>query len=173
MDAHEAVELYGGVVWGRPLTTQEELVLHDRRTTMQNVDAAGDHLDGKALGLLQAASLVLALAAIAGDLDWPSLAPVEQAGLGVALLAFGLMVGAVIVAWLPQPYWAPGERDWDEMVERYLRADTTAVYLQTISNYDNMVRRFEARNARKAGALMAGVGLFAVQVGALALAVLA
>jgi len=38
-------------VESRPLTVQEELLLYDRRVTVQNVDAAGDHLDGKALGL--------------------------------------------------------------------------------------------------------------------------
>lgn len=41
----------GVTVESRPLTVQEELLLYDRRVTVQNVDAAGDHLDGKALGL--------------------------------------------------------------------------------------------------------------------------
>lgn len=173
MDRHEAVDLYGGVVRCRPLTAQEELVLHDRRATVQSVDAAGDHLDGKALGLLQAASLVLALVAIAGDLDWLSLGLVERAGLGVALLAFGLMLGAALAAWSPREYWAPGVRDWDQMVERYLRADTTDALLQTISNYDGLLERLMERNATKGRWLRAAVGLFVVQVGALALAVLA
>lgn len=173
MIKHEPVEIQEGtVVQNRPLTSQEEMLLHDRRMTVAMVDNAGDHLDSKALGLLQAASLVLALVAVLGLITrLPGLSGFALVGLVIALLAFGSMIVLALVAWYPRPMFAPGSKDWDTVWANYLVADTTSVYLQVISDYDELTRLFETRNRIKGRALTSSSVLFVVQlIGLLVLA---
>lgn len=155
----------GTVVQTRPLTSQEDLLLHDRRMTVAMIDKAGDHLDSKALGLLQAASLVLALVAVLGLPDrLASLSGVGLLGLIIALLAFGSMIVLAVIAWYPRPYFAPGSKDWDQVWSKYIVADTTSVYLQVISNYDRLIEVLDVRNRIKGQALIGAAIVFVFQI---------
>lgn len=169
MSKHEPVEIAEGtVVQNRPLTTQEELLLHDRRMSVDMVVRAGNNLDGKALGLLQAASLVLALFGVLGLSErLPNLAEWALFGLILALGAFALMIMLSVIAWHPQPFFLPGLRDWDEMWATYVVADTTKVYLQVIADYNKLIKMFEARNDVKGQAVIGAAFLFVVQIAGL------
>lgn len=175
MIKHEPVEIQEGtVVQNRPLTSQEEMLLHDRRMTVAMVDNAGDHLDSKALGILQAASLVLALVAVLGlPGRLPGLHGLALAGLVIALLAFGSMIVLAVIAWYPRAYFAPGSNDWDKVWAEYLVADTTSVYLKVIANYDGLIELFGIRNHIKGKALIGSTVLFVVQLAGLLVLALA
>lgn len=166
MIEHGSVEIADGtVVQTRSLTSQEDLLLHDRRMTVAMVDNAGNHLDSKALGLLQAASLVLALVAVLGlPGRLTALSGVGLFGLIVAVLAFGAMIVLALVAWYPRPYFAPGSEVWDDVWAKYIVADTMSVYLQVISNYDELIGLLTARNRIKGQALVGAAIVFVVQI---------
>ncbi len=166
MSKHEPVEIAEGtVVQNRPLTSQEELLLHDRRMSVDMVVRAGNNLDGKALGLLQAASLVLALFGVLGLSErLPNLTGWALVGLIVALVAFASMIGLSVVAWKPRSFFLPGSRDWNEMWATYVVADTTTVYLQVISDYNRLIKVFEARNDIKGQSVIGAAAMFVVQI---------
>lgn len=163
---HGSIEIADGtVVKTRSLTSQEDLLLHDRRMTVAMVDNAGNHLDSKALGLLQAASLVLALVAVLGlPGRLTALSGVGLFGLIVAVLAFGAMIVLALIAWYPRPYFAPGSEVWDDVWAKYIVADTMSAYLQVISNYDALIELLAARNRIKGQALIGAAIVFVVQI---------
>ena len=156
------------------LTPQQELALEQTRRLYDGVDRTGEHLDNKAIAILQAGGLIIALAGAtvlpgviaANPTPWTLIA---VAGSFVIFIA---MVACVIFAWRPGPHEQPGKADWDALFKNYINQELTDAYNQVLVNLVGTIQVNHKANERKARYVTAAAWLLALQVaGILVLAV--
>lgn len=142
---------------------QEGLVLQQLQRNADKLDEANDAMDAKAMGLLQASSLVTGLLAL---LDYSIAKGSWLSGLAVivALVCLFCMVLALLEAFRPRAYDTAGVADWDDIYKLHLSVSPEACFLQIVSNLINSIKSVEKINQEKREMLYWAVVLFAVQV---------
>lgn len=148
-------------------SANEVAVLDNVRRSLDAFDQANDHVDGKALGLIQAASLLVAVSAALILPYWTA------GGMGVlvlaaALVAFAGMLVCAALAWSPNVVTLPGPLDWDEIYDSYLTPDPQACFDQMLSDALRSIQLAQAVNVRKARYLQWSMALFVMLILALA-----
>ena len=149
------------------LSVQQQLALEQSRMAMNKIDQAGDILTSRAVGLLQASSLLLVLVGVVrlpSFLLAPHPAPWAQASLAVAFLAFAGMIGLFIFALLPRTYPLPGTNVWEEIFDGYLNVSEDACFDQVLSDTLRATELMASISRRKAFCLQASLVLFLLQV---------
>ena len=135
------------------LTKQQEMLLEQKYINLQSVSAAGDHLDGKAMGLLQTAGLIIALTAV---VSVPSAFRATTMGIGpvigisIAFLAFVAMISFATWAWWPRSYGTPGTLDFDEISERIINQDVDQSFSNILGDCIDAIEWNQDINLRKA-----------------------
>lgn len=153
---------------------QQELILEQKYFVLNLVMQAGESLDRKGMGMMQAAGVLLALA---GVIRLPAfvLGPVNgwQAGaVGVAFLSFAGLLGLTLWAWRPGRYALPGVSDRGELQEVYLGAEEEDAFLQVLGDCVDAIEAQRQANGWKARRVRWAMVLFVVQVvGLLGLAI--
>lgn len=135
---------------------------------------AGEHLDHKALSLVQAAGLILALV---GALKLPGFTaiaspPAAIAALVIAFLAFTGLLASAFWAANPAKQPVPGTGENEPLFAKYLDANPKDAYLQILADYIGVTRRQMTINQHKAKLVAVGGGLFVLQIVALVSAAL-
>jgi hypothetical protein len=152
------------------LTPQQRLVLEQQFYRLAQIDRANEHLDSKALSLLQSAGLILALI---GVLRIPGVITQEVpsvwawVGIAVSFLAFMGMVGLMVVTWSPVDNPVPGTQDWDKLYDEYIDVDRNTTYSKILSNYLDAYELSYKTNQRKAKMLQGANILFLILIGGL------
>jgi len=109
----------------RELTSQQKIVLQQRQQALDMADRAGESLDDKATKLLQASSIVIAIASI---LITPRIGKLSICSLQfiltvVTFSALFLMILLLVISIGPKRYDIPGTQNWDELNKRYILND--------------------------------------------------
>ena len=156
------------------LTPQEQLFLEQKYHTLKMVDQANDSLDRKATNLLQIIILIIALVSL---LSIPNLAQgnptvLTKAGIAVASLAFIVMLGLSILAWLPGRYPFPGPSDFDQAYDKYILASKDDCYNQILSDLLETIELIQELNSRKGKLITSSTILLVVQSSGLIVAIL-
>lgn len=151
-----------------------QVVLDQLYYRLGQVYQANEHLDTKALGLLQAAGLILALigalkfpVALYGNELW------AKSGIAVGFFAFAGMVLLTLLAWKPADFPVPGPADWDKIYDDYVTVPIGQTFDQLLQDGLEVQRRLLALNRHKASRLAGSTVLFAVQLAGLLLLALA
>ena len=112
------------------LSLQQELVLQQKYQQLQIVLQAGDSLDRKGMTLLQAGGLIVTLGTVLSISGFVAThpSPIFMVGIGIAFMAFLLMVWLSVQTWLPRDMEIPGTRDWDEIFQNYIYEDADRAF---------------------------------------------
>lgn len=148
-------------------TMNEVQVLDGLRRKLAVVDKANDHVDGKALGLIQSASLLIAVASALILPNWTA----EGTGvlvLASALVVFAGMLVCATLAWAPNVTSSPGSLDWDEIYDLYLTPEAPACFDQMLSDTLRAIQLTQTVNTRKARYLHWSMALFVLLIMAVA-----
>lgn len=148
-------------------SANERAVLDNLRRTLAAFDQANDHVDGKALGLIQAASLLIAVAAALILPHWTA-GVTSVAVLAAALVVFAGMLVCAAMAWSLNAVALPGPLDWDELYDSYVTVDEQACFDQMLSDTLRAIGLSEAVNARKGRYLQWSMALFVMLIMAVA-----
>ena len=149
------------------LTKQQEMLLEQKYINLHSVSAAGDHLDGKAMALLQTAGLIIALtAAVSVPSEfrattmgiWPAI------GISIAFLTFIAMISLATWAWWPRSYGTPGTLNFDEISERITNQDVDQSFSNILGDCIDAIEWNQNINLRKAQLVRWSALLLIVQV---------
>lgn len=151
------------------LTPQERMVLELQYQNLAWLDRANEKLDDKALGLLQASSLIIILV---GALQFPGFIRGEvpllaKLGIGFGFVVFLLMVYFISKTWSPTDSPMAGPREWNELYNEYIFKDRETAYNRILAGYDKSQTMMLELNARKARSLQGAIFLFILQIGGL------
>lgn len=145
---------------------QQRLVLEQQYFALNELCRANEHLDTKALGLLQASGLIFMLI---GDLKFPALFFNDPgfwplAGIGLGFLAFTAMIGLAVWSWSPANFPTPGSRDWDEIYDTSITVEADHSFDQILANCLEAYRLNRTINRQKSWLVRLSLGLFLVQI---------
>ena len=139
---------------------QETLVLQERYLLPSMIQEANAQLTAKALGYLQAGSIILGLFTLLNldpllqALDQAPLVafreiPVQTILLGCSFAMFLLMIIFSIRVITPTDYLLPGAMDWEGIYKRYLHAKPEDCYRQILSNVFDSIKHAHKLNVTK------------------------
>jgi hypothetical protein len=146
---------------------QYQLVLEQQYFGLSQLYQANDHLDDKALSLLQAAGLILALV---GALEIPGFVATSEpalwakVGISLGFAAFVAMVVTVALAWRPGASHLPGTQDWNKVYDKYVTVELNHSFDKVLVDAMEVYDRIAAINIVKAKRLRWAVWLFLLQI---------
>lgn len=149
---------------------QYQLTLEQQYYGLSQLYQANDHLDNKALSLLQAAGLILALV---GALEIPNFITTNEPvlwakiGIGIGFAAFVLMVITITTTWTPKEVHLPGSQDWDKVYDDYVTVKLERSFDQHLVNILDAFERAALVNSTKSARIRVAVILFVFQVSGL------
>ncbi len=151
------------------MTEQQRLVLEQQQRLFDGIDRTGEHLDSKAMAVLQSGGLIVALT---GATALPafvaaSTSPWTLLGIAVGFLLFIGMVYCTLKAWSPTSHENPSSVDWDKAFDDYISKEVDEAYNQVLSNIMSATEHNKAVNERKAKYVVAAGWLLAGQVAAI------
>lgn len=154
------------------LSLQQELVLQQKYQQLQIVLQAGDSLDRKGMTLLQASGLIVTLGTVLSISGFVAThpSPIFMFGIGIAFVAFLLMVWLSAQAWLPRDMEVPGTRNWDEIFQDYIYEDADQCFQQILADTIESISLNNIANLLKGERIRWSVYLLIAQVGGLLLA---
>jgi len=156
------------------LPAQYQLVLEQTHYRLAQIDRANEHLDTKALGLLQVAGLILALT---GVLKFPDALygadVLVKTGIAVGFLAFAGMILLTLLTWSPANIALPGSTDWEEIYDKYVTVQIEQTFDQVLQDSLATQHYLVELNRRKANCLKWSLLLFFIQLAGLLLLALA
>ena len=154
------------------LTVQQELVLQQKYASLQAVLQAGDSLDNKGMSLLQAGGLIVMLTTVLSIAGFVSAnaTSILLLGVGVAFVAFLLMIYLFIQVWLPGKINMPGTRDWAEIFNAYVNEEPGKCFEQVLADTIESITLIEEANQRKGRRIRWSAYLLVTQVGGLLVA---
>lgn len=148
------------------LSVQQQLVLEQQYKALERFTQTGDHLDGKAMAIFQAGSLIITLTSavsLPAFVSQPATLPM-RVGLIIAFGAYLLMLLLALLAWLPSKSLTPGTPDWDNLFREYLYQDATTCFDKVLSNIVDSSAAHIKRNKWKANCVRGSAILLAVQI---------
>lgn len=151
------------------ITHQQRLVLDSQQRRAETIDRTGEHLDNKAMSILQAGGLIVA---IAGATTLPAFvasitSPWMLSGVAVGFVLFIAMVYCALKAWSPTSHEIAGPSDWDAAFDDYISKEVDDAYNQVLSDIMAVADHNKATNERKAKYVQAAGWLLAGQVAAI------
>lgn len=152
---------------GAPIEPHWAMLLEQKYFMLASLDSGGDHLDNKAMGLIQAAGLIIALTgvvAIPSAFTSGNLSFLATVGIVVAFSAFICMIVAALNAWFPSIQKLPGTLDWGEMNDHVLQKDIERGYAQILLDCIDSIEKNQARNFEKAKWVKVSAVLLVLQV---------
>lgn len=160
------------------LSFQQSLLLQQQLRRLDTIDKANEHLDQKALSLLQVSTLIVTLVGvfnIPAFLDTPDYR--ANYATVVAFVAFIVMIILSLISWLPKNHPAPGPKrtspdaedvhDWNVMQTRYIRVDEKTSFDQAMVNYIDVTERLKIINSTKTKLVQWSVAALIAQVACL------
>jgi amino acid transporter len=155
------------------------LLLQQQLRRLDTIDRANEHLDQKALSLLQISALIVSLV---GVFNIPAFLETSDPRVNyttvVAFVAFIIMIILALFAWSPKNNPVPGPDrissdaediiEWNIMLNKYVNVDEKTSFGQGMVNYIDVTERLRAINTLKTRLVQWAASLLVVQVACLA-----
>jgi uncharacterized membrane protein YagU involved in acid resistance len=153
----------------KDLTPQHKVILQQKQQALNMVDNANESLDGKALKIFQASSIIIAIAGLLVSPQFAGLtissAPIVL--IGVIFMAFVLMIWFSIIAVQPKRHHIPGTQNWEKLFTQYICEDIESTFNQVLSDYIKTIDILLEANNTKAKLVRASAFLLMLQVSVL------
>lgn len=146
-------------------TTQYNLLLQQKYTTLGMIEKSNDVLDDKASKIMQSSSLIIALTGLlASPFVGASLSNVSVFLVASILLAFILMIGLAIVSVSPKSHNLPGTQNWRKNYEQYIFVNAEGTFKQILSDCISTIELLRETNNSKAKFVRISASLLLIQV---------
>lgn len=134
------------------LSTQQQLVLEQMQRLYDNEERTGEHLDNKAMAILQTGSLIVALASVTvlSNISQISRSAWTVSASIFGFVLFGSMVLLSLSAMKPREHKTVGTPDWIYMHANYINKEPNEAYTQLLANLVEATKANGKANKHKA-----------------------